>query len=176
MIAQTYPASRPTSFKCLHVFQAIAAAYPAGAEHPLIARKFKGVTLYRRLLEVINQPSFRPALRLLLKALSLLLTLCKMSTTFLKQGRGYSCPEVIAKRLRFGTPAVMKLARFLAIKVRRDREQASMVHMSQMVRGGCCLLALMFGNAGSLACGRAHQQEGGGAAQQAVPPHAAHPW
>jgi hypothetical protein len=95
-----------------------------------VARRYKGVTLYRRLMEVLAQSSYRTRTKLLCNALQLLVAVVKMQSISLKQGR-FSLPDVIVARLRFGIPTIMKSARFLSIKLRR--ETSSHVHMSMMV-------------------------------------------
>ena len=79
--------------------------------HPFTRGRFQGVTLYRRLFDILSNPTFRSYRSLLTPTLDLTLVLLKLSISHTK--RGSSAPAQVEKRLRFAIPSLMELAYLL---------------------------------------------------------------
>ena len=114
-VMKTYGKYRKVLTECLHLLMALHKAQPdhaTAATHPLTRGKLHGVTLYRRLFDILANSTFRSYRSLLTPTLDLLLIMLKLSIQTGKKG-GPIVEEVVEKRLKFALPTLMELAYLL---------------------------------------------------------------
>ena len=114
-VMKTYGKYRKALTECLHLLMALHKAQPdhaTAATHPLTRGKLHGVTLYRRLFDILGNTTFRSYRSLLTPTLDLLLVMLKLSIQTSKKG-GPTVPDVVEKRLKFALPTLMELAYLL---------------------------------------------------------------
>ena len=114
-VMKTYGKYRKVLTECLHLLMSLHKAQPDHATavtHPLTRGKLAGVTLYRRLFDILGNSTFRSYRSLLTPTLDLLLVMLKLSIQSNKKG-GPTVVEVVEKRLKFALPTLMELAYLL---------------------------------------------------------------
>ena len=95
-VMKTYGKYRKVLTECLHLLTALHKAQPehaTAATHPLTRGTLHGVTLYRRLFDILGNSSFRSYRSLLTPTLDLLLVMLKLSIQTSKKDGARQCQK-----------------------------------------------------------------------------------